>query len=144
MQKLKPGLSPFVDAFSFLAVATSTIGFLLGLSDFVADGLQLKAGRQQPLPYLIALLPPYVLAMAKPDLFFAALNAAGTYGVLVLFGLMPAAMVWTERYGGVLSPEAAVRIVPGGRTTLIAVGGISGAVIVQSALTTMLRLSVEQ
>ena len=127
-----------MDTFSFLAVATSTIGFVLGLSDFVADGLQLKAGRQQPVPYLVTLLPPYVLAMAYPDVFFAALDAAGTYGVLVLFGLMPAAMVWAERYGDILPAGAsAVRVVPGGRMPLLAVGGVAGAVILHSVLTTL-------
>lgn len=127
-----------MDAFSFLAVATSTIGFVLGMSDFVADGLQLRAGRQQPVPYLLTLVPPYVLALAFPDVFFAALDAAGTYGVLVLFGIMPAAMVWSERYGAVLPPAANIRVVPGGRGPLLVVGGLAGAVILHSMITSLL------
>jgi tyrosine-specific transport protein len=31
------GLQPIVEAFSFLAIATSYIGFVLGISDFLAD-----------------------------------------------------------------------------------------------------------
>ena len=136
-QASQPALAPVVDAFSFLAVATSTIGFILGLSDFIADGMQLKAGRQQPVPVLLTLVPPYVLAMAFPGVFFQALDIAGTYGVLVLFGLMPAAMVWNERYAGVLPPAANIRVVPGGRVTLLAVGGLAGAVIINSFLTSV-------
>jgi hypothetical protein len=30
-------LQPIVEAFSFLAIGTSYIGFILGLSDFLAD-----------------------------------------------------------------------------------------------------------
>ena len=37
--------APLIDAFSFLAIATSFIGFVLGLSDFLADLLQVgRAG----------------------------------------------------------------------------------------------------
>jgi len=137
LQAQKPALAPAVDAFSFLAVATSTIGFVLGLSDFIADGLSLEAGRQQPIPYAVTILPPYVLALSFPGIFFSALDAAGTYGVLVLFGLMPALMVWNERYAGVLPPAANIRIVPGGRATLLLVGGAALAVILNSFLTSL-------
>jgi tyrosine-specific transport protein len=47
-----------VQGFSFLAIATSYIGFILGLTDFLADALALPTGRQAPLPYLLTLLPP--------------------------------------------------------------------------------------
>ncbi len=33
-------VAPLIDAFSFLAVATSFIGFILGLNDFWSDRLQ--------------------------------------------------------------------------------------------------------
>ena len=56
--------------------------------------LQLPAQKRQLLPYAIALLPPFVLQLFFKDLFFSALDYAGTYGVLVLFGVIPAAMAW--------------------------------------------------
>ena len=56
--------------------------------------MQLPAQKRQLLPYAIALLPPFVLQLFFKDLFFSALDYAGTYGVLVLFGVVPAAMTW--------------------------------------------------
>lgn len=35
-----PAVAPLLDSFTFLAIATSFIGFVLGLSDFIADALQ--------------------------------------------------------------------------------------------------------
>ncbi len=32
--------------------------------------MQMPAGRQQPLPYLLTILPPFFLAGVFPDLFF--------------------------------------------------------------------------
>ena len=41
---------------------------------------QLPAGRQQALPYVLTVGPPLLLALSFPDLFFRALDIAGTYG----------------------------------------------------------------
>ena len=35
-----PAVGPLIDAFTFLAITTSFLGFVLGLSDFVADVIQ--------------------------------------------------------------------------------------------------------
>ncbi|BAF22460.1 Os07g0662800 [Oryza sativa Japonica Group] len=73
-------VGPIVEAFSFLAIGTSYIGFVLGLSDFIADLLKLPSGQNKPLPYLLTLLPPLVLSLLDPEIFFKALDFAGTYG----------------------------------------------------------------
>lgn len=52
---------------------------------------------------------------------------AGTYGVLVLFGVMPAAMVYSERSFG--STVSTIRVVPGGRPLIVAVGGTAAVII---------------
>ncbi|CAL9777375.1 unnamed protein product [Musa acuminata subsp. burmannicoides] len=44
---------PIVEVLSFFAIATSYIGFVLGLSDFVSDLLKLPSGQSKPLPYLL-------------------------------------------------------------------------------------------
>jgi len=155
-----PGMAALVDGFSLLAIATSYIGFVLGLTDFLSDLLQalpalftgcrraaccgrslhfpgggkgayspqaefvmpyrllrssvpqgrrfltsiswapaqLPSGQRQAVPYLLTTLPPFLLALAFPALFFSALDFAGCYGVLTLFGLLPVAMAWSERY----------------------------------------------
>ena len=60
---------------------------------------------------------------------------AGTYGVLVLFGVLPAAMVWRERFA-LQSASTRIRAVPGGRPVLLAVGGFALAIIVHEMVTT--------
>ncbi|KFK26399.1 hypothetical protein AALP_AA8G243600 [Arabis alpina] len=129
-------VGPFVEAFSLLAIATSYIGFVLGLSDFLSDLLKLPSGQNKPLlPYLLTLVPPLLLAVLDPEIFFKALDFAGTYGVLVLFGILPAAMSWSDRYS--LSSTTATRVpqlVPGGKLTLSLVMGAAGYVILSEVI----------
>ena len=60
--------------------------------------MQIPTGQRQIVPYALTLGPPFLLALTFPNLFFDALDFAGTYGVLTLFGLLPVAMAWSERY----------------------------------------------
>lgn len=127
-------VGPIVEVFSFLAIATSYIGFVLGLSDFLADLLKLPAGENRPLPYLLTLIPPLILSLLDPEIFFKALDFAGTYGVLVLFGVIPAAMSWSDRYSNSSSSAQLPQLVPGGRFTLCLVIGGAGYVILSELL----------
>lgn len=122
-------VGPLIESFSILAIATSYIGFVLGLSDFLSDAMKLPSGEKQAIPFAITLGPPFVLALTFPDVFFKALDAAGTYGVLVLFGIIPAVMTWSERYAG--TTISSIRIVPGGKSTIFLVGGFAGFVILR-------------
>jgi tyrosine-specific transport protein len=63
---------------------------------------------------------------------------AGTYGVMVLFGVLPAAMVWSERYQQ--STLTQIRAVPGGRVVLLGVGGTAVAIIVNEAVKSLLAM----
>ena len=130
-----PVASALVDGFSILAVATSFIGFVLGLSEFLAEALKLpvSGGGGKLIAYSLTLLPPLAMALVYPGLFLAALDFAGTYGVLVLFGLVPVAMVWRERYvaGTTLS---SIRVVPGGQFVLVAAGLAALGVIADQLL----------
>lgn len=47
LRATSPEAAGLVDAFAFLAVATSFIGFLLGLTEFIADALQVRVGRSR-------------------------------------------------------------------------------------------------
>ncbi|KAJ8750312.1 hypothetical protein K2173_014227 [Erythroxylum novogranatense] len=128
-------VGPIVEVFSLLAIATSYIGFVLGLADFLADLLKLPAGQNRPLPYLLTLFPPLVLSLLDPDIFFKALDFAGTYGVLVLFGILPAAMAWSDRGDLNSSPSVKLpQLVPGGRITLSLVLGGAGFFILSEIL----------
>ena len=66
-------VAPLIEGFSFLAIATSFIGFVLGLTDFFQDALSMSP-KQRALSYLITVVPPYVFALAFPDIFFQALD----------------------------------------------------------------------
>nr|GMD73677.1 tyrosine-specific transport protein isoform X1 [Ipomoea batatas] len=127
------GVGPIVDVFSLFAIATSYIGFILGLSDFLADLLKLPSG-QNTLPYLLTVVPPLILSLLDPEIFFKALDFAGTYGVLVLFGLLPAAMSWSDRYSESSKSPRLPALVPGGRLTLSLVLGGSAFVILSEIL----------
>ncbi len=129
LRSLSPATAPLIDAFSLLAVGTSAIGFTLALTDFVGEAVGVPP--RSVVPYAATLLPPLAGALAAPGIFFGALNAAGTYGVLVLFGLLPAAMAAVERRGAELgqAPAGTVRLLGGGVGGLVAVGGVAAAVI---------------
>ncbi|XP_057515526.1 uncharacterized protein LOC130797061 [Amaranthus tricolor] len=127
-------VGPIVEIFSLFAIATSYIGFVLGLADFLADLLKLPTGQSKPLPYLITLFPPLLLALLDPEIFFKALDFAGTYGVLVLFGVLPAAMSWSDRYSTSLELPKVPQLVPGGKLTLSLVMGGAAWVILSEIL----------
>ena len=151
-------LGSLVRVFSLLAIATSFIGFCFGLVDFYADLLGIDgavataaggaddadddgadpyadggAAVERPLPtkaglYALALLPPLGVATVDPSLFFSALDNAGTFGILTLFGIIPAAMAWSQRYGADAAPVVPP-VVPGGKATLGAMAGGAGVII---------------
>jgi tyrosine-specific transport protein len=58
--------------------------------------------------YLLILGPPLVLAIIEPTIFFNALESAGTFGISLLFGLLPAAMAWQQRYVGTADFDSSV------------------------------------
>ncbi|GJP30142.1 hypothetical protein CLOM_g22613 [Closterium sp. NIES-68] len=139
LQQIDPSVGGAVQLFSFFAIATSYIGFILGLSDFLADALKLPSGRgRTPLPYILTLAPPLAFSLSNPDLFFTALDLAGTYGVLVLFGILPAAMAWVDRSSLRLSTDQP-RLVPGGNVTLTLIIGFALTVIMNEFLSNFIH-----
>lgn len=58
--------------------------------------------------------------------------------MLTLFGVLPAAMAWSERYGDTTLTKT--QIVPGGRPLLLLVGGSAAVVIVKEASAALLLL----
>ena len=106
-------------AFAFFAIITSFLSVSLSFLDFLADGLKIK---KTPLGklflILLVLAPPYLCALIYPTIFLIALNSAGGFGAVILFGILPALMVWKGRYALKLNwPQ----IVPGGKFVLLAV-----------------------
>ena len=129
-------LGAAVSVFSELAVTTSFIGFVYGLLSFFNDAFSKNIFSkdiwseryERPAKFALVFLPPLALSVLSPTIFFDAIEIAGAFGVSILFGVLPAAMVWKVRYG---SEEETERLVPGKKTVLLSMGG--GAVIVLAA-----------
>jgi len=115
-------LGQLVSVFSELAIITSFIGFVYGLTEFVQDALRSKqiaqtqqqeqgAGapvdsqhgatqtrnHERNIAFSATLIPPCMIAVISPDLFFSALDSAGAFGISILFGALPALMAWQVR-----------------------------------------------
>lgn len=94
-----------IAAFSVMAIATSFVGFVEGLTDLWADARQTMSKEEishnsRWKDFVATLFPPVLFNALSPDIFLNALDAAGTYGIAVLFGGLPAAMAWRNRRGG--------------------------------------------
>lgn len=113
------GASWIVDVgqfFAFFALITSFLGVSLSFVDFLADGLQIKKDpKGKVMLCCLVLMPPFIFSLIYPHLFLTALNYAGGFGAVILFGILPASMVWAGRYRQCLGMRP---IVPGGRGTL--------------------------
>ena len=109
-----------VTIFSFFAVVTSLLGVGMGCVDFVKDALpdQLFAHNKNKKNTLkvaalcLTLGPPLAMSILCPGAFYAALEFSGTFR-LILFGIVPALMVWSGRRSGELA------WLPGGSLPLI-------------------------
>ena len=95
LEAASPATAALVRAFEFFAVSTSFLGFGWGLADFIADSMEMDASDARP--WITALAPPVVFALTRPDVFLQALDGAGAFGVLVVFGMLPPAMVYRHR-----------------------------------------------
>ena len=107
------------DAFALFAIVTSFLAQSLSLVDFLSDGLKIpKIGGSRIFLILLTLVPPFIFACLYPGIFIQALNMAGGFSAVVLFGVMPALMVWVIRYKKRLNHPT---VVPLGRPLLLLV-----------------------
>ena len=89
----------FSQTFAFCAVATSYLGVILSLFDFLADGFNIKkTGHGKIILCSFIFIPPLVMALLFPGIFLAALSYAGSFGCVILFVILPALMAWSNRY----------------------------------------------
>lgn len=105
-----------VQYFAFFAIVTSFLGNSLSFVDFLADGLRVRKSRWGKFCLcLLVIVPPFILSLIYPRIFLSALNYAGAFGAVILFGILPALMVWSGRYYKQLGQK---HLVPGGKWTL--------------------------
>lgn len=89
----------WAEGLAFFAILTSFLSQALSLVHFLADGFKVTYKKQESLSLcLLALCPPLLFALCYPQLFFKALNFAGGICAVILFGILPVAMVWVGRY----------------------------------------------
>ena len=116
-------VSDLAEYFAFFAITSSFITIALSFFHFLEDGLPIKSDTKgKILLSLLVVVPPYIFSFLYPKLFLMALNYAGGVGAVLLFGVLPAAMVWKGRYQQEMKGQ---HLVPGGKVTLIAIMTIS-------------------
>ena len=84
--------------FSYVCIATSFLGVSLCLTDFLADGFQMrKQGGSRWFIMACTFVPPWLIVVLYPHAFITALSYAGLFCVILLL-LLPGLMVWYGRY----------------------------------------------
>lgn len=112
-----PSIRLFAQGLAFFAILTSFLAQALSLVHFLADGFKISYKKQESFVLCaIALAPPLILSVIYPQLFFKALNFAGGICAVILFGILPAIMVWIGRRRKL---SVGTYRVPGGRTLLV-------------------------
>lgn len=109
--------------FSFFAVVTSFLGVALSFVDFLADGLHIKKdAKGKLLLCLLVIVIPLLFSLSYPKIFLVALSYAGGFGAVLLFGILPASMVWAGRYRKGIE---GLRLLPGGKFALLVIIALS-------------------
>ena len=105
------------ESFAFFAIVTSLLSVSLSFVDFLSDALKIrKTPKGKILLSFLVLGPPFLLALIYPHVFLIALNYAGGFGAVILFGILPALMAWRGRY---IQNLGKTPLVPGGKPVLI-------------------------
>lgn len=112
-----PYIRLFAQGLAFFAILTSFLAQALSLVHFLSDGLKVNYKKQESLGLCaLALIPPLALSIIYPQLFFKALNFAGGICAVILFGILPATMVWIGRYR---KANTGSYKLPGGKPALV-------------------------
>ena len=100
--------------FALTAIATSYIPTTVALRGFMQGLLSLHF--KNPNKYVVLLLafgPPFFVAMVYPNIFIKAVDLAGGFGVLIVFGILPSLIMIKIATGGgkLLKAIAALMII---------------------------------
>lgn len=92
----------FVKAFSLFAMFTSFLPSAISFIDFLKDGLKYVINREQrnknlAVLFVTVFLPPIIFTLFYSHLFLKALNFAGGFIDVLLFGITPALVVLVGR-----------------------------------------------
>ena len=95
LQNTSPFVLLFIQTFTFFALFTSFLPNVLTFVDFLQDGLKKWT---KGLVLALVLIPPALFTLFNPDLFLKALNLAGGFADVLLFGLIPLLIIFVGRY----------------------------------------------
>ncbi len=110
-------ISLISQAFAFFALVTSFLTVALSFVDFLSDGLKIeKKGLRHAFLCFLAFGPPFLFALYYPQIFLSALTYAGGFAAVLLFGILPAFMVWKGRY---VKNMRGPQLVPFGKPMLV-------------------------
>jgi tyrosine-specific transport protein len=130
-----PWVAFFAQGLAFFAILTSFLAQSLSLVHFLADGFKISSEkRENPLLCLLVLIPPLILAFACPRIFFQALNFAGGFCAVLLFGVLPVLILWIGRYRKAI---VAPYVVPGGKPLLCLVFVFACCIFIFQLLSTL-------
>ena len=119
----KSWINTVAQAFALFAIVTSFLAQSLSLVDFLKHGLKIpKIGLGRFTLVLLTLVPPFAIAFAYPGIFIRALNLAGGFSAVILFGVMPVLMVWILRYR---RREKTERVLPCGKAVLVIIMAVA-------------------
>lgn len=111
-----PWMVLFINYFAFFAITTSFLAQALSLVDFIGDGLKLQDTKARRIfLVLLVLAPPFFFSISSTEVFLTALSYAGGFGAVILFAILPALMVWKQRY---LLGNSDFLIIKGGKAIL--------------------------
>lgn len=114
-----PYISSFAQGLAFFAILTSFLAQSLSFVHFFADGFKMSYAKKENFSLcLLVLVPPLVLSTIYPKMFFQALDFAGGFCAVVLFGIIPVLAVWRGRYKTKRSSSYQLK---GGRTVLLSI-----------------------
>jgi tyrosine-specific transport protein len=89
-----PTLKITSQCFAFFALTTSFLAQSLSFVDFLSDGTGIpKKGFKKLFLCSLVFLPPFLLGLVYPQIFYSCLEYAGAFGATILFGIMPVLMV---------------------------------------------------
>jgi len=85
-----PSFLLFAMVFAMIAITTAYLANGMGLIGFMDDITSNTFGISNPLlSRALAFAPPLIIALVYPDLFLKAIDIAGGFGIVTLFGILP-------------------------------------------------------
>ena len=130
-----PYIPRLVQSFSLFAISTSYTGFVLGLDNFLRDIFPSRKPQDVGV-YALCIVPPLLISTTgASNMFVELLDSAGSYGITILFGIIPAVMTFKLRKEAAENDSNYVVYVKGGNPVLLGIFASAVYILVQKIAT---------